>query len=1025
MSHVNGGPKPPKYWAKPMDLEAEGRENAMQEFAQPSDADAIALEAADPPSRREFLKLLGAGAAFAAAGCARKPVEKILPYVHAPEELVPGVPVYYASTCGECPAGCGVLVKTREGRPIKLEGNKAHPLNKGALCPRGQASLLNLYDPDRLQGPLLSGRGKGSSKPATWQAVDQKVMQALGEARGRGKVVLLSGTVTSPTTMALVKQFLASYPGSEHVVYDAVSQDALLKAQELMYGARAVPRYRLDKADLLVTLGADPLGTMISPVEYARDFYGRRRPELGPMMRVIAIEPISSLTGTNADERLRVRPDHLYPVAMAIVHELLVAKPRGAAAPGGATAAVGTFEAATVERRAGLPFGTIARLADELWAARGKSLVMAGSQAAPAEQAVPLQMAAGLLNSILGNEGVTVDGSHPSRQAAGSEEEVLQLVERMRAGEISALLVHGVNPAYTLPPAVGFAEALARVPFTLSFADRVDETAVLVDVVAPDAHYLESWNDYEPRAGVRSLGQPAIAPLYDVRQFQDSLIVWGGGAPAGTSGSWHAYLRDRWRNDIYPTANAAAGFDLWWEGVLREGVQVAQGADGNGSARSFRGEAMSSLPALKQGSDAEGLQLALYTPITVYDGRFANNAWLQELPDPMSKCTWDNYVAIAPSRAKALGVWEYEMKADVVTVDVGHAKFDLPVHVAPGLHPDVVGIAIGYGRTAAGRVGNGVGQNAYRLAEATAGRIGMAGIPVRLTKTGRTAPLAVVQMHHTTDHRPIVYDATYAEFQRDPRAGIEEPTHLPSMWTPHEYTGYKWGMAVDLTTCIGCSACMVACMVENNVPVVGKSIVLRGREMHWIRIDRYYSGNADNPDFAYQPMLCQQCENAPCETVCPVLATVHSSEGLNIQVYNRCVGTRYCSNNCPYKVRRFNWFEYSNIKEKSLRLALNPDVTVRSRGVMEKCTFCIQRIRDGKEHAKAMGTRVQDGDIVVACQQTCPTDAIIFGDLNDPKSRIAQFAANGRGYHVLAELNTRPRITYQTKIRNREEIATS
>jgi molybdopterin-containing oxidoreductase family iron-sulfur binding subunit len=686
---------------------------------------------------------------------------------------------------------------------------------------------------------------------------------------------------------------------------------------------------------------------------------------------------------------------------------------------------VSTFESATVERRAGLPLGTIARLADELWAARGKSLVMAGSQSAPAAHAVPLQMAAGLLNSILGNEGVTVDGTHPSHQAAGSEEAVLQLVERMRAGEIGALLIYGANPAYTLPPALGFAEAVARVPFTLSFADRVDETALLADVIAPDAHYLESWNDYEPRSGVRSLGQPAIAPLYDVRQFQDSLIVWGGGAPAGTSGSWHAYLRDRWRNDIYPTANAVASFDLWWEGVLREGVQVASTADGTASARSFRGEALASLPPLKPGTDPEGLQLALYTPVTVYDGRFANNAWLQELPDPMSKCTWDNYVAIAPSRAKALGVWEYEMKADVVTVDVGHAKFDLPVHVAPGLHPDVVGIAIGYGRTAAGRVGNNVGQNGYRLAEATAGRIGMSGIPVRLTRTGRMAPLAVVQMHHTSDNRPIVYDATYSEYQRDPRAGIEEPTHLPSMWSPHEYNGYKWGMAVDLTTCIGCSACMVACMVENNVPVVGKSIVLRGREMHWIRIDRYYSGDPEQPDFTYQPMLCQHCENAPCETVCPVLATVHSSEGLNIQVYNRCVGTRYCSNNCPYKVRRFNWFEYSNIKEKSLRLALNPDVTVRSRGVMEKCTFCIQRIRDGKEHAKAMGTRVQDGDIVTACQQTCPTDAIIFGDLNDPKSRIAQFAKNGRGYHVLAELNTRPRITYQSKIRNREEGTTA
>jgi Fe-S-cluster-containing dehydrogenase component/anaerobic selenocysteine-containing dehydrogenase len=1034
MPHVDGrNPVPlPKHWVRPADLErvVTGSESEMQEFGSPANSDAIALEVAEPPSRREFLKLLGAGAAFAAAGCARKPVEKILPYVHAPEELVPGVPVLYASTCGECPAGCGVLVKTREGRPIKLEGNKAHPVNRGALCPRGQASILNLYDPDRLQGPALFARGKGSSKPIVWGTADQRAMQALGDARGRGKVVLLSGTITSPSTLALIRTFLGSYPGAEHVIYDPVSQDAILRAQELSYGARAIPRYRLDKADLLVTLGADPLGTMISPVEYARDYYARRRPELGPMMRVIAIEPVVSLTGSNADQRLRVRPDHLYPVAMAVANEILVARPRGASAPGGAAASVASFEAATVERRAGLPLGTIARLADELWSARGKSLVMAGAQAAPAAHAVPLQIAVNLLNSILGNDGVTVDGAHPSNQAAGSEEAVLRLVEQMRAGEISALLIHGVNPVYTLPPAVGFVEALKRVPFAVSFADRIDETAAMVDLIAPDAHYLESWNDHEPRAGVRSLAQPAIAPLYDVRQFQDTLIVWGQGAPAGTSGSWHAYLRDRWRNEVYPTANAAAGFDLWWEGVLREGVQLGsagdQGNNGAGaSARSFRGETLPSLPTLKPGPDPEGLQLALYTPVTVYDGRFANNAWLQELPDPMSKCTWDNFVAIAPSRAKALGVAEYEMKADVVTVDVGHAKFDLPVHVAPGLHPDVIGIAIGYGRTAAGRVGNKVGQNAYTLAEATAGRIGMSGIPVRVSRTGRVVPLAVVQAENITHDRPIIYDATYPEFLRDPRSGIEEPTHLPSMWTPYEYKGYKWGMAVDLTTCIGCSACMVACMIENNVPVVGKSVVLRGREMHWIRIDRYYSGSPDQPDFTYQPMLCQHCENAPCETVCPVLATVHSSEGLNIQVYNRCVGTRYCSNNCPYKVRRFNWFEYSNIKANSLRLALNPDVTVRSRGVMEKCTFCIQRIRDGKEHAKAMGTRVQDGEIQTACQQTCPTDSIIFGDLNDPKSRIAQFSKNQRGYHVLGELNTRPRITYQSKIRNREGEGTA
>jgi molybdopterin-containing oxidoreductase family iron-sulfur binding subunit len=991
-----------------------------REFLTPS-------EEKELPSRRDFLKLLGAAGAFAAAGCARKPVEKILPYVKAPEELTPGVPIYFASTCGECPAACGLLVKTREGRPIKLEGNKSHPMNRGALCPRGQASILNLYDPDRLRGPALVDRGKGTSRSVGWSDIDRRAVQALSDARGRGgKVVLLTGTLTSPTTLALINSFLGAFPGGEHVVYDPVSCDAIARAQELCYGTRMIPHYRLDQADVLVTLGADPLGTFLSPVEFARDFYRRRRPELGPMSRVIAIESNVTLTGTNADRRFRVRPDHLYPVAMAIAHQLIVAQPRASMA--GVADGLHAFSAEGVERAAGLEPGTIAQIANELWQARGKSLVLAGPQAAPAAHALPLQVAANLLNSALGNEGSTIDSAHPSHQATGSEETVLRLVERMRAGEIAALLVHGSNPAYSLPTAVGFAEAVRRVPFVASFADRVDETAAMADLVAPHTHSLESWNDHEPRVGLLSLTQPTIAPLYDVRSFQDTLLTWGramGGSLAGTKGSYHDYLQERWRTEVYPKSEAAASFDLFWEGALREGVIASPNGTGSAPSRSFRGESLASIRDAAnelQRTNAGGLQLVLYTPVSLYDGRSANNAWLQELPDPMSKVCWDNYVAIAPSTAKKMGIRDYEMKADVVTIDAGHAKFELPVHIQPGLHPDVVAVALGFGRTAAGRVGNKVGQNAYALAEATAGQIGVSGIPVRITPAGRITPLAMVQGHQYTEDRPIIYETSYSEYQRDPKSGNEEPDHLPSMWTPWEYKGYKWGMAIDLSTCIGCQACMIACQAENNVPVVGKSIVLKGREMWWIRIDRYYSGGVDDPESTHQPMLCQQCENAPCETVCPVLATVHSSEGLNIQVYNRCVGTRYCSNNCPYKVRRFNWFEYSNIKEKSLRLVLNPDVTVRSKGVMEKCTFCIQRIRDGKERAKALGIKVQDGDIETACMQTCPTDAIIFGDLNDPKSRVTQMTKNARAYHVLADLNTHSRIAYQTKVRNREEV---
>ncbi len=1015
---------PPEHWQTLAELNDSPEVRALREreFMTPS-------EEVTEPSRRDFLKLIGAGAAFAAAGCARKPVEKILPYIRMPEEAIPGKAVWYASTCGECPASCGVLVKTREGRPIKLEGMKEHPLNRGGLCARGQASLLNLYDPDRLHGPVSVDRASGASKASTWPTVDARAAKGLREARdGGGRVVLLTGTLTSPTTRALVGEFLSVFPSGTHVTYDAVSSDAIAKAQELSYGERLIPRYRLDRADFILTLGADPLGTFLSPPEFARDFASRRSPESGSMSKMVAIEPILTLTGTNADVRHRVRPEHLLGVALALAHELHVRNPRAPLAGNASvTPALGDYAAEGVERDTGLPAGTLAGLADELWANRGKSLVLAGPQAAPASHAVALQIAANLLNSALGNDGVTVDGSTPSLQAQGSEEAVLALVEQMRAGEIQVLLIHGVNPVYSLPAALGFGDLMKRVPFIASFSDRVDETARHADLVAPDHHYLESWNDHEPRRGIRSLTQPAIAPLYNTRAFQDTLLAWGRalgvGALAGLAGTWHDYLREGWRKDVYPRSTAAASFDLFWEGSLREGVWKARGQGIGAGAGAFRTAALGEIPKSNASSPPAGsLSLVLYTPVTLYDGRSANNAWLQELPDPVSKIDWDNYVSIAPSRAKALGVSEYEMKADVVTVDVGHAKFELPVHVQPGLHPDVVAIAIGYGRTAAGRVGNKVGQNGFALAQATAGRVGLSGIPARITATGRRAPLACVQGHNYTEGRPIVYETTFASFIKDPASGNEEPTNEPSMWSRHKYEGYRWGMAIDLNACIGCSACMIACQSENNVPVVGKSIVLRGREMHWLRIDRYYSGSPETPETVHQPMLCQHCENAPCETVCPVLATVHNSEGLNIQVYNRCVGTRYCSNNCPYKVRRFNWFDYSSVREKSLRLVLNPDVTVRSKGVMEKCTFCVQRIRDAKERAKALGVKVLDGDVETACSQSCPTQAITFGDINDPSSRVSEMMKRPRGYHVLADLNTRPVVTYEVKVRNREEV---
>jgi MoCo/4Fe-4S cofactor protein with predicted Tat translocation signal len=1019
---------PPKYWKSLSEYEGSPEVEALREreFVTPT-------EQPTRTSRRDFLKLMGAGAAFAAAGCARKPVEKVLPYLKAPEEITPGNAVWYASTCGECPAACGLLVKTREGRPIKLEGNKEHPLSRGGLCARGQASVLNLYDPERLKRPMLVDRASGDEIPSEWSEVDSKAVAALTEARQRGtRVVLLTGTVTSPSTLALIDGFIKIFPSAQHVTWDPISIDPLLKSQEASYGERLLPRYRLDLADVLLTIGADPVGTLISPVEYARDFSGRRRPEARAMSKVIAVEPGLSLTGTNADERVRVRPDHLLPFTLALANELLVANPRGPLAGNAAIAnAVRGTQASDVERTAGLPAGTIGRIADLLWQARGRSLVLAGPKAAPAAHSVALQTVVNLVNSALGNEGVTVDASAPSSQAQGSEDAMFALLDQMRGGDVAVLLVHGVNPAYALPAALGFAEAVKRVPFVASFADRMDETARFADIVVTDNHYLESWNDHEPRRGVLSLTQPAIGPLYDTRQFQDTLLAWAGylgkNPLAGTIVKWHDWLKERWRTEVYPKADAAAPFDLFWEGALRDGVLTL--AAPAGKTRAFRAQALATLPDGAPELPPGSFSLALYVPVSQYDGRSANNAWLQELPDPVTKVCWDNYVTVSPSTAKRLGLRgmvEADLTSDVVTVDAGHAKVDLPVQIQPGQHPDVVTVAVGYGRTDAGRVGNNVGRNAYALMQVTGGRIGWSGIPVRLTKTGRRMPFACVQGQQHTEGprndlpRPIIMEATFQEYLRDPAAGNDTPREYPEIWSQHKYPVHKWAMSIDLNACIGCSACVVSCMAENNVPVVGKKIVCQGREMFWLRIDRYYSGTPEAPLTTHQPMLCQQCDNAPCETVCPVLATVHSSEGLNIQIYNRCVGTRYCSNNCPYKVRRFNWFHYENVRAKSLRLVLNPDVTVRSVGIMEKCTFCIQRIRDGKERAKALGVPVKDGWIETACQQSCPTQAIHFGDMDDAKSVVRQRSQNPRGYGLLAELNTMPAITYQTKIRNRE-----
>lgn len=970
-------------------------------------------------SRRDFLKLSSAAVAFAAAGCALKPTEKVIPYVKAPEEITPGVANYYASTLLDA-SGTGVLVKTREGRPIKIEGNPDHPLSQGKLTARDQASIFNLYDPDRLTAPVVLTPGtRTAPMQIPWQTADREIGKALAEANG--KIVLLTGTVHGPARMRLISEFLAAFPGARHVMADAWTHEATRKAQEICYGKAVLPSYHFDKAEYVLNLGSDFLGSGYSALQWQVDFGKMRKVRDGKINKLVTFEPFMSMTGANSDERFRVPAHEMLHVARALQTALhfKAGVPAIPMAPFKYPAFItpsnippdrlATFEA----MRLGLPADAIQRAADELWEHRGKSIIVAGEN----EQ---LQLHAATLNSLLGNEGETVDGTvAASNQSLGSHAEMLALINDMRSGKVDALIVWGTNPAYWLPPSAGFADAVPHVKTVVSLADRVDETAAIsAPYVLPGLHYLESWGDSEPQVGLYSLAQPSILPLYDNRAPEDSLISFAkiakAGALAQSAGGWHEYLMDTWNTKFFKTGQYLGTFEHFWNSALRDGVLDTRPAERSQP----RPLTLRQWPLPPQGDLREGsLELVVYPSPVHLDGRDANNAWLCECPDPVSKITWTNCASIAPATFKGLGLEESE----IVRVESNGQTIELPAHMQPGDAENVISIQSGWGRTHAGKIANGTGANAFALRQLNIGALPTSRTSCTVTKTGKLADVALVQRHDSSENRPIIYEATLDEYRANPRAGHPEEQKPRSIWPTWDYPGNRWGMRIDLSSCIGCNACILACQVENNIPVVGKEETSRGRVMHWIRVDRYYSGDKDNPDVVFQPMLCQHCENAPCETVCPVIATMHDNEGLNVQVYNRCVGTRYCSNNCPYKVRRFNWHEFSfaAYDQQPLKLVLNPDVTVREKGVMEKCTFCHQRIRLAKQRAKDFGREVQDSDLKTACQQTCPTDAIVFGNFHNPESQVAREMQDERSYRVLEELDTKPSIAYWTKLRNR------
>ncbi len=944
------------------------------------------------PSRRDFLKLMGYSFAVGSMAACSAPPRKVIPYLIKPEEITPGVANWYASTCAGCSAGCGVLVKSRDGRPIKIEGNREHPLSKGGVCAVGQATVLSLYDPDRLKGPVLMG------KEVSWEILDERMTKELKRIKSEGKkIAIISSTIISPTTRELIKRFLETWPG-EHVVYDPISVSAIRKAHGVTHGVQVLPNYHLDRAEVIVNFGADFLGSWISPVSFTKQYSSRRKLNQKPVSRHIQFESQMTVTGSNADLRISIEAGDEGLILLWVLKGVLRYVGQKTEALSSIQDQLSKLPAPAVSQE------TIQNISDELWRARGNAVVLCGSNNSH-------QLIVNFINHLIGAYQTIIDIENPSYQRQGDEKELDTLIQKMKKGGIEGVIVYGVNPVYSYPDQESFLEALEKVPFKISFSPYLDETSERLDAICPDNHYLESWNDAEPVRGIYSLSQPVITPLFKTRSAQESLLRWMGKTP-----DYYEYLKEYWKKNLFTKQSKFVSFQSFWDQAVHDGVfgQLKKVH----ISRPFNDEAVAEVIfEIRKKPTSSGLHALLYQKVSMREGEHANNPWLQELPDPVSKVTWGNYAAFSPRLAK-----QYDLnEGDIVRLVSSEGVLELPVQIQPGQAYQTMGVALGFGRKSAGRTGNQVGQNAFPWLSLSHGAFQYVVSGVEIQKTSGRVKLALTQGHHVMEGRPIIKETTVDEYLKNPASGNEDKHEYHSLWKEHEYPGSRWGMAIDLNSCTGCGGCVVACQAENNVAVVGREEVARNREMHWLRIDRYYSGSDESPQVVHQPMLCQHCGHAPCETVCPTLATVHSSDGLNQQIYNRCVGTRYCANNCPYKVRRFNWFNNYLKSDLLMQMVLNPDVVVRSRGIMEKCTMCVQRIQEKQIVARNENRSVKDGEIKTACQQSCPADAIVFGDMNDPTSEVSRQKKDPRNYHVLAELKTLPVVSYLTKVRNRKE----
>ena len=1020
------------------------RQSAQNEFNEELPQEGF-LDGKTP--RRDFLKYLGFSTAAAAlAASCEIPVKKVIPYVNKPEELIPGVADYYATTYIAGGDSLSVVAKVRDGRPIKLEGNELSSITKGGTSARVQASVLDLYDTARLRYPVQMVNGIGQ-EISTFEAFDKMVADAMGGLNG-APVVLLTSTINSPSTKDIIKAFLSKYPGSRHVQYDVDSYCGILLANEATFNIRAIPSYRFDRAKIIVSLGADFLGTWLSPVEFARQYAeGRKINEKAPeMSKHYQFESMLTLTGANADGRFTHRPSETGAIALALLGEI-----------------EGSASATILDDKLK---NAVSRVAKDLLANKGKALVVCGSNNPQ------IQIIINAINDAIEAYNTTIDWTTPLQCRQGIDSEFKALVDDMDGGKVGGLLVYGVNPAYDYYDAGKFKAALKKITASISFNDRLDETTELCKYVLPAPHFLERWGDAEPKTGYFSMLQPTIAPLFKTRAFEDSLLAW-----SGNNTTYEAYFKQFWV--------AKLGSVEAFEKALQEGV-VETANPGNGSGMIFiKGntskisEAAAAILAIKKGA---AMELVLYQKVSMGTGSQSNNPWLLELPDPVTKGTWDNYAVVSPKFAK--DIWgidlsdrrqadKFEVHPDrqVIKIKVGNKEFDLPAVVIPGTHNDVIAIAVGFGRESAkpentadfiGRAAADVGKNVFPLAIFNGSTVDWNRADISFEKTDDFYKVAQTQTHSSYEGRTeVVKEVTLTSFlatpdivikEREkeigPYGGTKDYEKEGTLYGQYEYPGIKWGMSIDLNSCIGCGACVVACHAENNVPVVGKREVLYFHEMHWLRIDRYFSGNLEDPSSIqtlFQPMLCQHCDNAPCENVCPVSETNHSSEGLNQMIYNRCIGTKYCANNCPFKVRRFNWADYTGadsfpnnqqedghlgpavhmMNDDLSRMVLNPDVTIRARGVMEKCSFCVQRLQEGKLKAKKENRPLKDmEDVRTACQQSCPTEAIVFGNVNDKESRISKTREDNseRLFHALEELHVLPNVNYLAKVRNTEMI---